>query len=130
LQENRSMRQKNPIAALILAVACVVVSATPALAAFGAIAWDRGTGRQGWSWDQTTPQKAAELAISACGASDCKVIIHTGTGQCAALAATANGKFIGASARKTEPAARVAALTNCQKGKAGDCVVKVSHCNK
>ena len=124
------MRQGNLTAALILVVAWVIVSATPALAAFGAIAWERGTGRQGWSWDQTTPQKAAELALSACGASGCKVIIHTGGGQCAALAATANGKFIGASARKTEPAARIAALADCQKGKAGDCVVKVSHCNK
>jgi Domain of unknown function (DUF4189) len=124
------MRHKSPLFALILAVASVILSATPALAAYGAIAWERGTGRQGWSWDQSTPQKAAELAISACGASGCKVIIHTGAGQCAALAATANGKFIGASARKTEPAARVAALTDCQKGKAGDCVVKVSHCNK
>ena len=124
------MPHKNPTAALILAVASVVVSATPALAAYGAIAWERETGRQGWSWDQSTPQKAAELAISACGASGCKVIIHTDAGQCAALATTANGKFIGASARKTEPAARIAALTQCQKGKAGDCVVKVSHCNK
>ena len=124
------MRQGNLTAALILVVACMIGSATPALAAYGAIAWERGTGRQGWSWDQTTPQKAAELALSACGASGCKVIIHTGAGQCAALAATANGKFIGASARKTESAARIAALTDCQKGKAGDCVVKVSHCNK
>jgi hypothetical protein len=124
------MRRKNPTAALILALASVIVSATPALAAYGAIAWDRGTGRQGWSWDQSTAQKAAELALSTCGASDCKVIIHTGAGQCAALAAIANGKFIGAAARKTQEAARLAALTDCQKGKAGDCVVKVSRCNK
>ncbi len=122
--------RSNPTAALMLALASFLLSATPAFAAYGAIAWDRGSGRQGWSWNQTTPQKAAELAISACGASGCKVIIHTGAGQCAALAATADGKFIGASARKTQEAARLAALTDCQKGKAGDCVVKVSRCNK
>ena len=122
--------RSNPTAALMLALVSILLSATPAFAAYGAIAWDRGTGRQGWSWDQSTPQKAAELALSACGASSCKVIIHTVAGQCAALAATADGKFIGASARKTQEAARLAALTDCQKGKAGDCVVKVSRCNK
>ena len=41
-----------------------------------------------------------------------------------------DGKFVGAAARKTKDEARLAALANCQKGKAGDCIVRVSDCNK
>jgi hypothetical protein len=114
----------------MLALASVVLSATPSLAAYGAIAWDKVSGKRGWSWNQPTAKKAAEVALSECGASGCKVVIHTGAGVCAALATTADGKFAGGAARKTKDDARLAALTNCQKGKAGDCVVRVSDCNK
>src|SRR5215469_5902950 len=46
----------------------------PAFAAYGAIAWDRGTGKYGASWNQPTPQRAAEVALSECGATSCKVV--------------------------------------------------------
>jgi Domain of unknown function (DUF4189) len=74
--------------------------------------------------------KGADEALSECGASGCKVIMLTGATQCAALATTADGRFIGAAERKTKDEARLAALANCQKGKAGDCIVRVSDCNK
>ncbi len=107
-----------------------MLAATPAFATYGAIAWDKESGKRGWSWNQPTSQKAAEVAISECGASGCKVVIRTGTGACAALATTGDGKFAGGAARKTKDEARLAAMTNCQKGKAGDCIVRVSDCNK
>ena len=122
-------RAISPITAM-LALASILFAATPALAAYGAIAWDKQSGKRGWSWNEATAQKAAEVAISECGASGCKVIMRTGAGQCAALATIDTGKFVGAAARKTKDEARLAALANCQKGKAGDCIVRVSDCNK
>jgi hypothetical protein len=124
------MRRALSTAAAMLALASVFLPAPPAFAGYGAIAWDKESGKQGWSWNQATAQKAAERALSQCGASGCKVIIHTSTGRCAALATTGDGKYIGASARATQDAARLAALSECRKGNAGDCTVRVSDCNK
>jgi|SRR5271168_2733763 Domain of unknown function (DUF4189) len=124
------MRRATSSTAAMLALASLMFSATAALAGYGAIAWDKETGKHGWSWDEPTPQQAAAVAICNCGATGCKVIIHTGAGFCAALATTANGKVAGAAARKTENAAWVWALANCNGVKAGDCVVWVSDCNK
>jgi hypothetical protein len=101
----------------------------PVFAGYAAIAWDRESGKTGWVWNQPTPKKAAEVALSQCGASGCRLVIKPTT-TCAALASTENGKYIGAAARKTLDEARLAALTNCQKGKAGNCVVRTSDCNK
>ena len=122
-------RATSPITAMF-ALASILLAATPALAAYGAIAWDKQSGKRGWSWNEATAQKAAEVAISECGASGCKVIMRTGAGQCAALATIDTGKFVGAAARKTKDDARLAAMANCQKGKAGDCILRVSDCNK
>lgn len=124
------MRRAISPTTAMLALASILLAATPALAAYGAIAWDKVSGKRGWSWNEATAKKAAEVAISECGASGCKVIIRTGAGQCAALATIDTGKFVGAAARKTKDEARLAALANCQKGKAGDCIVRVSDCNK
>ena len=114
----------------LLAFGYALLPAVPAVAGYGAIAWDKESGKAGWIWNRPTPQKAAEEAISKCGASGCRVIIRTGANQCAAIASTQDGKAIGAAARKTQDAARLAALVDCQKRKAGDCVVHASDCNK
>jgi Domain of unknown function (DUF4189) len=124
------VRHKISTIAAILALASVVLPAVPALAGYGAIAWDRESGKRGWSWNQPTSQKAAEVAISECGATGCKIIMRTGTAVCAALATTGDGKYVGAAARKTQDDARLAALANCQKGKAGECILRNSDCNK
>ena len=124
------MRRAISPTAAMLALASILLSATPTLAGYGAIAWDHDTGKRGWSWNEATAQKAAEVARSECGASSCKVILRTGAGQCAALATIDTGKFVGAAWRKTKDEARLAALANCQKGKAGDCTIRFSDCNK
>jgi hypothetical protein len=125
------MRRAIPPTAAMLALASILLSATPALAGYGAIAWDDATHKAGWSWNKSTPKSAAEAALSECGASGCKVIMKTGAGVCAALATTETGKFYGMSARKTKDEARLAALAVCkQKSKAGDCIIKASDCNK
>jgi len=129
-RENRSMGRLFPTVRGSLMAAAILVAATPAFAGYGAIAWDRTSGKYGGTWNQATAQAAAERALSDCGATGCKVIMRTGTGQCAALATIASGKFVGAASRKTVEEARLAALSNCQKGNAGDCVVRASNCNK
>ena len=106
------------------------VPAPAALGAYGAIAWDRETGRRGWSWNQHTQSRADEVALSECGATGCKVIMRAGRGMCAALATNEAGKFVGAASRKDRDAARLAALKDCEKGNAGDCTARFTECNK
>ena len=117
-------------AAALLGLASGQFIAMPAHAQYGAIAWDKETGKQGWSWSQQTQARADEAALSACGTTGCKVIMRTGRRECAALASNEAGKYVGAAARKDRDAARLAALANCKKGKAGECTVRVTDCNK
>jgi len=93
-----------------------LLSATPAFAAGGgAIAWDRETGKYGASWNQTTPKRAVEAAISQCGASGCRVVLKVRPMMCGALAISEDSKKAGAAARKDLDIARVAALTSLPK---------------
>ena len=116
-------------AAVLLGLGSILLTAVPARAEYGAIAWDAATGKTGASWHEPTAKRAAEAAISECGASGCKVVTRIGPGMCGALAASEDGKKVGAAARKTRDAARVAALGDCPK-KSGECIIRVSDCNK
>jgi hypothetical protein len=131
-QENRriSMRRALFTVAALLAFSIALMPAPPAFAGYGAIAWDKAAGRSGWSWDQSTADKAREVALSHCGTSDCKVVIQSAPKQCSALATTQDRKHIGAARRSTQDDARVAALSNCRKDNAGECVIRFSMCNK
>ena len=124
------MRRTTLAAASLLGLASIQLTAAPAHAQYGAIAWDKDTGKYGASWNQTTAQRAAEAALSECGSTGCKVVIRPGRRECAALATTENDKYAGGAARKGRDDARLAALANCKKGKAGDCTVRVTDCNK
>ena len=124
------MRRAIAIATILLGLGWIMVGAGPALAQYGAIAWDKDTGKYGASWNQPTSQKAAAAALGECGASGCKVVIRTRQATCAALATTEDGKYAGGASRKDRDEARLAALKNCQKGKAGECTVRVTDCNK
>ena len=123
-------RRTLAAAAALLALGLAQLTATSALAQYGAIAWDKETGKYGASWNQSTAQRAAEVALSECGSTSCKVVIRPGRRECAALATTENGKYAGGAARRERDDARLAALTNCKKGKAGDCTIRVTDCNK
>jgi hypothetical protein len=123
------MRRAITIATVLLGLGWVLVPARPALAEYGAIAWDKETGKYGASWREATPKRAAEHAISECGTSACKIIIRP-TPFCAALATAADGKVVGAASRKDRDDARVAALKDCQKRNAGECTVRLTDCNK
>lgn len=124
------MRRATPAAAGLLALALTQLTAVPAFAQYGAIAWDKETGKQGWSWSEQTKARADEVALSACGTTGCKVIMRTGRKECAALASNEAGKYVGAASRKDRDTARLAALANCKKGNAGECTIRVTDCNK
>lgn len=124
------MRIALSTAAALLALAAAAFPARPA-AAYGAIAWDKATGRWGLSKDQTTTEKASEHAVSDCGATGCKVVIRmSGSTLCGALATTADGKTAGGAARKNLADARLAALGYCKKANKGECVIRISECSK
>jgi len=118
------------VAAMQSTPAPTTTPVSPALSQYGAIAWDEGTGKRGWSLNQDTPERAAEVALGACGVAGCKVIVRTGPAMCSALATTENGKYIGAASRADRVDARLAALANCQKGNAGECAIQLTTCNQ
>ena len=124
------MRRRVWAAVAVVACGSALLPWASALAGYGAIAWDQESGKAGWVWNQPTPRKAAEMALSQCGAGGCKVIMRTASKQCAAFATTQDGKVVGAAWRENQNAARLSALANCQKRNAGECVVKASDCNK
>src|SRR6266481_6250689 len=112
------MRRAILATAVLVGLGSILLTAAPARAAeYGAIAWDKQTGKLGWKWNQPTQNRADEVALSVCGASGCKVIIRAGPAMCAALASTDDGKYIGAARRKDRDSARVASLKDCDKGK-------------
>jgi hypothetical protein len=97
---------------------------------YGAIAWDRDTGKYGVSWNQPTGTRAEEVALGECGASGCNVVGRVGPRMCGALATTEDGKHAGAAWRKDREAARLDALKSCGKDQARECVVRATDCNK
>jgi len=101
----------------------------PGLRGYGSIAWDSETGRYGVSWQQPSAKRAAEVALSECGASGCKIVKPIDPAMCGALATSEDGKQAGAVERKSSDAARVAALKVCPK-ETGECIIRVSKCNK
>ena len=123
------MRPATLAAAALLGLASVPLIAVPALAEYGAIAWDQGTGKYGARWKQPTQGRADEMAIGECGASGCKIVKRIGPKMCGALALSEDGKMAGAASRKDLDAARLAALKACPK-RAGECIVRVTDCNK
>jgi hypothetical protein len=128
--EKTSMRGALLTATAMLPLWTAVLPAAPALAGYGAIAWDKAAGRSGWSWNQSTADKAKEVALSHCGSSGCKVVMESAAKQCFALATTQDRKHIGAARRNSQDDARVAALANCRKDQAGECFLRFSECNK
>jgi Domain of unknown function (DUF4189) len=124
------MRRTIWIAVALLAFGYTLLPALPAFAGYGAIAWDRSTGKYGASWNQATGKRAEEVALGECGASGCKVITRVGPARCGALATTEDGKHAGAAWRKDRESARLAAVKNCDKDNAGECIVRATDCNK
>ena len=124
------MRSRLWTAIALLAFAYTLLPAVSASAGYGAIAWDKGTGKYGASWNQSTGKRAEEVALGECGASGCTVVHKILPKTCAAFATTGDGKHAGAASRKDREAARLAAIKSCDKDQAGECTVRATDCNK
>ena len=121
------MRHVSSLAAAVIAVAML---AGPAYAGFGAIAYDQDNGKLGSSFDQSTPAKANEEALKACGSPECRVHPVEPKG-CGALALSDKDKAWGGADRENLDDARRDAVLHCQTHtQDGNCTVKVSGCNK
>ena len=120
----------TPIAAGLAAIIVALAIAAPAYAGYGAIAYDKESGKQGASWDQPTASRANELALKECASAQCIVhpVVPAG---CGALAKSDKDKAWGGADRETLDAARRDAVEHCQTHTAtGQCTVRLSGCNK
>ncbi|HEX3885171.1 MAG TPA: DUF4189 domain-containing protein [Stellaceae bacterium] len=124
------MPHRSLLAAALFAMIAVIASAHPAMAAFGAFAYDEGAGKFGYSYNEQTQGKADAAALKGCASGGCKVVFRTGPQQCGAIAATENGKIWGGSRRDRREAAELAAMQDCQKRGSAQCKIKASQCNR
>lgn len=117
---------------IMTALTLMLVAATPAFAASGAIAYDESNGKYGFAWNKPTQQEANEVAKKDCGSEKCKLVPVPG-GKCAALATSADPKESnawGASVREGKAQAELASMQNCQKRTTTQCKIRGSECNK
>jgi hypothetical protein len=108
----------------------VLASAGPALADFGAVAYDQQNCAFGRSWRQESARRAADVALAECAHPGCHVVLEVGAGQCGAVAITANCHGFGYAKRPSRDAAELAAMQECQKFNAGQCSPKIVDCNR
>lgn len=124
------MSRQSLVLAAAFATIAVMAGARPALAAYGAFAYDEGAHKFGYSHDEATEKAAEAAALKGCASSGCKVIFHMGPQQCGALAASESDKAWGAAYRNQRAAAELAAMQDCQKHTSGQCKVKASVCDR
>jgi hypothetical protein len=108
----------------------IAVSAGPALADFGAIAYDEHNCAVGRSWHYETPRRAADVALAECSHPGCRVVLEVGPAQCGAIAITNDCHGFGWAKRDNRDAAQLSALQNCQHYNAGQCTIKTVDCNR
>jgi len=123
------MRQTGMFAA-IGALVGLAVSAGPALAEYGAFAYEEATGKYGFSWNERDQGAADAAALKGCVAEGCKIVFRVGPRHCGAIAMTENGKIWGGADRDGRDAAKLAALENCQKRTKGQCIIRGNECNR
>lgn len=120
--------KKTAVTAAAASVALML--ATPALAAFGAVAYDQTTGKYGASFNQAKQSQAFEDALRQCGSAGCRVYPVEPQG-CGALALSDKDKAWGGADRESLAGAKQDAVAHCQgHTTAGTCTVKISGCNK
>ena len=112
-------------AALLLTLA-----AGPALAGYGALAYDEGARKYGLSSNEDSQSKADDVAMKECGGDKCKIIFRTTAKQCGAIAIAETGNGWGGARRPQRAEAELAAKTDCEKHTKGQCKIKEASCNR
>jgi hypothetical protein len=123
------MRRNSLLAAISIA-ALTTAGAAPALAAYGAFAYDDVAHKYGYSWNEDSERAAGDAALKGCGTDKCKVVFRTGPKECGAIAMTPDGKVWGGARRDKRDAAELAAIENCQQRTKDQCKMKASECNR
>ena len=120
--------------ALRLAIAAAALAscaaAHPALAQYGAIAYDTTNCAWGDSWNYANQAEANAKAIAECKHPGCRVVAQIGPHQCGALAATADCHGWGWFRGPSRDGASLGAMKECQKYNAGQCTVKSNDCDR
>ncbi len=124
------MRRATLIVMGFSALMILALSAAPAFAGYGAVAFDEKTAKYGFGWNEDTQKRADEAALQACNSEGCKVVIPVPPRRCAALATGEKGSAWGGNVGATRDAAKLRALENCQKRTSGKCVLRGSDCNR
>jgi hypothetical protein len=116
---------------LSAALGLIVLSRqTPAIAGYGAVAYDQEARKAGYAWDETTQKRANDAARRDCDSDDCEVRFGVPPKMCAAFATPESGSAWGGAVRKSLDDATFAATKNCQKHAKQKCVVRESKCTK
>ncbi len=127
IAEGISMRRATMIVVTTLVLG---ITAAPALAGYGAVAFDEKTAKYGFGWNEDTQKRADEAALQGCNSEGCKVVIPVPPRKCAAFATAEKGNAWGGNVGATRDAAKLRALENCQKNTSGKCVLRGSACNR
>jgi len=124
------MPRQSLVLAAVFATIAATAGARPALAAYGAFAYDEGAHKYGYSYNEATQKAADAAALKGCASGGCKVVFRTGPQQCGAIATGEEGKVWGGARREQRAAAELAAMSDCQKRTSGQCKIKASECNR
>jgi hypothetical protein len=112
------------------ALLVLALSAAPAFAGYGAVAFDEKTAKYGFGWNEDTQKRADEAASQACNADGCKIVFRVPPRKCAALATGEKGSAWGGNVDSKRDSAKLRAIENCQKHTSGKCVLRGSDCNR
>ena len=113
-----------------VATAALLETTVPAVADYGAVAYDQTTRKQGVAWSEDTQQRANQLAMRECGSEQCKVRFGVPPGMCGAFATPDAGPAWGGAVKKSLDDARFAAMRNCQKNANRKCTLRENKCTK
>ena len=124
--------RRSTMVALGVAALLASAAAQPAVAGYGALAYDEAGGKHGLSANEATQAKAEEVAMKICGGDKCKIVFRMVAKECGAIATGESGDAWGAGKRPQQQraAAELAAIQNCQKRTKGQCKLRGAECNK
>lgn len=115
------------LATAVLAVALSTSSQAVPTSKYGALAYDMGTGRYGFSYNYDADWKARNRALTECGWGGCKSYVSF-RGGCGALATDNTQRVYGWGTSGDRATAISRALYEC-KIRGGNCTLKVWSCN-
>ncbi len=121
---------RTTIIAAGFAAFSMLALAGPALAGYGALAFDEAAQKHGLSSNEESQAKADDVAMKECGSDKCKIVFRTAARECGAIAVAGSGNGWGAGKHAQKATAELAAMTNCQKRIKGQCKIRGAECNR